>query len=384
MKAVVCGRNYTSRLGMIRAVGSLGIDIIVIYTNNRRDPDYLSRYVTKYVQSPEPDRADFVDCLLSLSQGEPEKMLLLPTDDYCASVIDENLDLLKDKYLFQNIGMEQGAVVKLMDKQTQKQMAQNFGLSVVGSAVIEIKGGRYAIPEGIKYPCFTKPLVSSKGKKGFLRRCDDRKELEELLEMSASMKPDCDILVEDYKLIEKELALVGYCDGTQVVIPGMIQMLMDGFGRHKGVTCVGKVLPAGNYPDFIDKIRTMMLSTHFVGLFDVDAFLSDGEIYFNELNMRFGASGYAMTALGINLPGMLVDKLTNRPILNDNHVADREVVFVNEKGLLENWQDGQISCKEIRKSVSSADIHFVCSLKDPLPFFGVIYKLVQNKLKKNS
>lgn len=384
MKAVICGRNYTSRLGMIRAIGSLGVEIIVIYTNNRRDPDCLSRYVRKYIQSPESDKTDLLKKLLFLAKEEKEKMLLLPTDDYCASVADGNLDQLKEKYWLQNIDMRQGAVISIMDKQAQKQLARNAGLPVVGSTVIEINSGRFSIPEGVGYPCFTKPLISSMGRKGFLKRCEDRKELEDLLTMSASIKPDCDILVEDYKTIEKEYAVVGYCDGKQVVIPGMIQMLMDGFGRHKGVTCLGKVFPAGDHAEFMDKIRTMMLSTGFVGLFDVDAFMSDGQMYFNELNMRFGASGYAMTALGVNLPEMLVASLTSSPQRIMPKEITEETVFANEKGLVESWQDGHISWKEMKGMISSAGIRFVRSMKDPLPYLGLIYKVAQHKLKNRS
>ena len=59
MKVVVIGRNYTSRLGMIRAAGMAGHYVIVIKTNGRpgsKDIDAYSKYTKEYLFAKEPNR----------------------------------------------------------------------------------------------------------------------------------------------------------------------------------------------------------------------------------------------------------------------------------------------------------------------------------------
>ncbi len=51
-RVVVIGRNYTSRLGMIRAVGMAGYEVIVIKTNGTsesKDIEAHSKYVKDYL-----------------------------------------------------------------------------------------------------------------------------------------------------------------------------------------------------------------------------------------------------------------------------------------------------------------------------------------------
>ena len=81
-KVVVIGRNYTSRLGMIRALGKCGYDIYVINTTKKsyKEIDASSRYVSKYLFAPEPDRSILVGTILSLA-SKTEKLVLIPVEE---------------------------------------------------------------------------------------------------------------------------------------------------------------------------------------------------------------------------------------------------------------------------------------------------------------
>ena len=61
----------------------------------------------------------------------------------------------------------------------------------------------------------------------------------------------------------------------------------------------------------MDQLKVFVKSLHFCGLFDIDFYERDGVFYFNELNLRFGASGYAVTHSGINLPDAFMKVLTS-------------------------------------------------------------------------
>lgn len=375
-RVVVIGRNYTSRLGMIRAVGMLGYDVYVIRTNgkpSKSDIDSCSRYVKKYLFSPEPNRKDLIKTLLSIAQKRDCKDIIIPVDDYAASTIDENIEILKDSYLFPNIDMKAGAITHVMDKELQKKLVKEVGLNVADGWKIDVKNGNYTIPANIQYPCFPKPEISFLGNKRCMRRCNNEQELREAISVVTERYPNCPFLVEKYIEIEKEFATLGFCDGQNVVLPAIIQLLVDGSGPHKGVTLQGKVLPPDNFKSFYEKVSRLMVNMHFVGLFDVDSYESKGQIYFNELNCRFGASGFSITKSGVNLPNMLIDHLLGKEI-NANQKVKESKSFVNEKVAIEDYYGKFITKSEYKKYIKKSDFTFIKDEEDPAPYHAFLRK----------
>ena len=78
----------------------------------------------------------------------------------------------------------------------------------------------------------------------------------------------------------------------------------------------------------------------------------------NEVNLRYGAAGYAVTAVGINLPSMYVDYLYGKTSSFTNPIED-EKVFVSEKAELDDYEAGFCSWNEYRSEIKRADIHFM-------------------------
>ena len=97
-KIIVIGRNYTSRLGMIRALGRAGHDVYVIQTNGTRDIDSRSKFIKGYYRAEEPNRELLISTIIQIQEEFGEKFILIPVDDYAASVIDENIEVFKDKF----------------------------------------------------------------------------------------------------------------------------------------------------------------------------------------------------------------------------------------------------------------------------------------------
>lgn len=364
-RVVIIGRNYTSRLGMIRAVGIAGLDAIVIKTNGfRKDIDAYSKYVKEYLYAREPNREELLKILMS-QRSDINKTLVIPVDDFAASVLDDNIDQLKDFFLFPNINMEQGAVNRLMDKNYQKQLARNASLNVAEGWVVNIENHQYTLPEDIKYPVFPKPQISFKGNKRCMRKCNNERELRNVLDSVAKTK-DCPMLLEQYCDISKEYALLGFSDGEEVIIPAMIQMLESGRGGHRGVTLKGKIFNPDDFV-FINQLKLFMEGLHFCGLFDIDAYESNGKLYFNELNLRFGASGYAITNSGFNLPDCFIKYLSGgKPATEINKV--NEAVFVNEKVAYDDFYNGFISLSKYKKYIEDGDFGFIKSDDDPKPY----------------
>jgi len=367
-KVIVIGRNYSSRLGMIRAVGMAGYDVIVIKTNglpDSKDIDAYSKYVKEYHYAKEPNRDELISVLLTL-KSDKNKTIIIPVDDYAASTIDDNIDLLKDSFLFPNINMEQGAINRLMDKNLQKELARQAGLNVAKGWVLNIMNHTYTLPSDIIYPVFPKPQISFKGNKRCMRKCNDETELRKVLNDVASQR-DCPMLLEQYIEIDKEYALLGVSNGDDVIIPAKIHMLESGKGPHHGVTLQGQIFPINTDEDYLDYLKHFIQSLHFSGLFDIDLYESDGVMYFNELNLRFGASGYAVTATGINLPQFFLESLKGG-CRNLNNMRVKECLFVNEKVACDDYNNGYISISDYKEMISQSNICFIKSIEDNGPY----------------
>lgn len=375
-RVVVIGSGFTSRLGIIRSVAQLGCDISVIVmtgykkdgkTLNKKKPiDCFSRYVSNMYFCHVKDKEGLINILLNKCTEKGKRVVVIPDSDFSASTIDDNYNTLKDYFLLPNINDSQGEISKLMNKQVQKELAKSIGLEVAPYKVIEICNKDYSIPKGITYPCFTKPLLSIEGGKQLFRRCDNEKELRNALNFISNKKSDIKVLVENYINIEKEYAVLGFSDGNEIIIPGVIHLSRIS-KTHPGVALQGEVMPTFGFESIVSLFKEYIKSIGFVGLFDIDFFYCNGHYIFGELNLRFGGSGYAITIMGVNLPAMFVKHLLCLP----NKSANKEIMnigtFANERMCIDDWYKYHLSTKEYHRILNSVDFTFVQDNIDSKP-----------------
>lgn len=366
--AFVMGRNYSARLGMIRAAGSAGYRIIDIQNKpvgtkeKLQRIDASSRFVEKAYTIPQTTHESLIDLVLNVSPNTEEKIVLLPTDDFSAAAIDAQQHRLKNTYVFPHIHGNPGQVVKYMDKKTQKELARKAGFNVVNTWEIVYNDGEYLVPEGITYPVFIKPRISFQGVKIIMQRCESQEALIKALKKIAK-RTDCPILVEQFVEIEKELDVPGFAYGDLIHTPGMIEKEII----FRGVTATGTISSMRNYEGLEETIRSFLQQFGFTGLFDLEMYLSKGKIYFNELNLRFGATGYAMTGSGVNMPAMLIEALHGREVPATLPEIERSH-FISEKTCLESYVHNIITWKRYKSELESAGIHFIQSTDDPNPW----------------
>ena len=395
-KIVVLGRNYTSILGMVRAVQNEKFEIIVIKSVRNipskknvkqlikrlifgKPIEAYSKYINKYIYTIEPNREELIERLLAEFSEEKEKVILLPTDDFTASTIDMYQEKLSSKFLYPNINKKSGEIVKLMNKGLQKDLSVKSGLNVAQGYVVKFEDKKYVLPENIIYPVFTKPQISFKGDKTLMKKCDTEEQLKELLDFVAQ-KYDCPILVEQYIEIENEYAVLGFSYNDNVVMPGLIRMIRSGSGSHKGVTLMGEVKNFEKSSELYQQLEKFIQTLHFNGLFDIDLYECNGKFYFNELNLRFGASGYAITNTGVNLPRLFINKLLDKNT-EDNSELERKI-FINEKVNFEDYEAGFISWREYKNLIKEADFGFVKNKEDIKPYLYFKRKEVFTHIKK--
>ena len=184
--------------------------------------------------------------------------MVIPDSDFSASVLDRNQDRLEQYFLFPHIGHRKGAIVEWMNKSRQKEAAQSVGLNVARGWTIEIVDGVYNLPSDIRYPCFLKPLATISGGKRNLGRIDDEENLRTILDRFALAGNSISLMLEQFMNIEIEHALLGFTDGREVVIPGVIRMLSMAGGLHFGVAKKGEILPPIGFEDRFYSVRFNM------------------------------------------------------------------------------------------------------------------------------
>lgn len=371
-RVIIIGHGFSSRLGMIRTFGRMGCDVWVIALSSpgrggryRKPIDSYSKYVEHILYSTQGDREKLVSLLLEQCADPHQKPILIPDSDFAASTIDQNLDELSPHFLFPNIDHTQGRIVYWMNKLNQKALAREIGMHVADGCLVRIKDGKYSLPATIRYPCFPKPLASAFGGKRGLRKCVDEKSLRTVLD-GFNVKT-IDVLVEDYIEIAHEYAVVGFADQDQVVIPAVIYLEQKGIGAHVGVAKIGRLLPRAGFEGILEQFESFVREIHFTGLFDIDFYESDGTFYFGEMNMRFGASGYALYKAGINLPALLCQALQSLPVEAVEPLST-PVPYLNERVCLDEWIAGFMSTAELRTVLRKKDLGFVYDAEDPKPY----------------
>lgn len=376
-KVVIIGHSFSSRLSIIRSVAQIGCEITVIVMtsfkrggktlHHKKPIDCYSKYVSHVYYCHRKDKEELIRILLEHCTDSQQKVVLFPDSDDTVAAIGNYQYRLSDHFCFPHICNGSGSIAFWMDKIHQKEAARSVGLNVADGIVISIKDGEYVIPDGVVYPCYTKPLATMNGGKGGMHRCDNDTELKNALnEYIATRTRTGSVLVEEYKEIDTEYALLGFSDGKEVVIPGMMQLLVIS-KKNKGIALQGKVMPVDGFEEVIDKFKQFVLSIGFVGVFDIDFYKSDNLIYFCEMNLRFGGSGYAVTKMGCNLPAMMVEYFTGGNTDTWKKNITGEAIYTNERMCLDDWANGYITLDEYKRHMKSADIRFIQDNDDPQP-----------------
>ena len=261
-RVVIIGHGYTSRLSIIRSVAKIGCDVTVVVmtiSDKWNKPiDCYSKYVSRFYFCGRSNGEELIQLLLEKCTEPEQKVVLIPDGDDVVAAIDTHQVQLQEHFLFPHINHEEGAIIEWMDKEKQKSLAREVGLNVANACVIEIVEGKYSIPDTIQYPCFPKPLATMKGGKGGMRRCNNVGDLKAALNYIVKTRnKSLKVLIEDYKEIETEYALLGFSDGKEVMIPGVLEFLTVS-KRHIGIALQGRIMPADGFEDIIKRFKKLV------------------------------------------------------------------------------------------------------------------------------
>lgn len=291
---IIIGGNHHNTLGVIRALGYRGIESIVILVTEDTDP-YVA--YSKYIQQCVifKTKQEIVPFLIKYAKKGNEKSVILSCADFVTSELDLYYDTLKDHYYIPT-AKKQGVCNHFMNKDTMANLAQNTGIKIPKSWIVE-DNTEINVNE-VDFPCIIKPLASILGSKAEIKIFHDRESLASYLIENKGHR----FIIQKYIDKDFEYQLIG-CSlnyGEEIIIPGYSKCIRPCPGTNTGFLeykpFEGFVCDLNSCKEFIRKIG-------YQGLFSME-YLRDkqGDDYFMEINMRNDGNGICVTGAGVNLP----------------------------------------------------------------------------------
>lgn len=368
INVVVIGQNYSTSLGLIQAAGEAGYSVGVVHCSSiipKHIPlEFRSKYISATLLAERSKEQELVSNLLKTFSNGSKKPVLIPSHDISVVFIDRNLDVLENHFIVPHIHHKSGEMMRYMDKGMQSKVAIESGLNKTPSWVVDLDGSsNVTIPQDILYPCITKPLRSVGSLKTYIRRCDNKDELYEVLNEINNNKPS-QILVEQFIDIDNEYTIPGVAIDDAVYIPAFIHKDLVGSGAHKGVTIAGTVIESNRFNHIVPRLKQFIRTIGLQGIFDIELIESNGTFYFNELNLRYGAAGYALTRAGINIPAIWIEYCLYNRKAEPNYNLNNGLTFVSDKAALDNLLSGYMSVKDYKSLISLSDFRFLIDNQD--------------------
>ena len=371
---IILGSNPATRLSLIRAVGEVeGCRVTIVNMVSQlpdkpfRTMDSYSRYVDRLLFAKKYDADGLAGLLLTQCCNDEAKPIIMSIDDDSACLVDTIQDRLRGKFYFSHIQHQAGAIARLMDKQVQKELAKACGFNVANSWQVDIKDGKYEVPETVTFPCYVKGRLSYHSAKRYQKKCNSRQELENWLKVVAKNNPS-PLLIEEFLEIDKDYGVIGYCNPDKVILPGIVELNDCGYGSDRGVAASGRVNDFSLDEKLKSKVEQLMLKIQLTGMFNIDIVKSKGQWYFVEVNVRYAAYGYAVCKAGVNLPAFQIYDALSK----DDSALSTQVKngfrYINEKVAFDDVAGGYRSWRDYRSMVRNADCRLIRLDDDPEPY----------------
>jgi len=158
MRPAIVLSTHTMGLGVIRALGIMGVPIIAVYYDSS-DMGYLSEYVKEKIYAPHPVKAEgqFIDLLID-SATRFSGGLLIPASDETLTTVSRHKNLLEHHYIVACTEWE--ITEQFIDKKHTYALADTVGVpapkTIVPQSIEDLE--RYS--QAIHYPCLVKPSQS--------------------------------------------------------------------------------------------------------------------------------------------------------------------------------------------------------------------------------
>jgi D-aspartate ligase len=158
IKPAVVLSTHTMGLGVIRALGMMGVPVVAYYYNEK-DMGYESKYITQRIRVPHPEHGEelFVATLVAQA-SQFGGGLLIPASDETLTTVSRHKELLDDYY---TVACTEWEITKrFIEKRHTYALAEAHGVPAPKTVVPHSRDEAAAYAEAATFPCLVKPSES--------------------------------------------------------------------------------------------------------------------------------------------------------------------------------------------------------------------------------
>lgn len=289
-EVVIVGGNHHNGLGLARIFGLNGIVVHSVVADSCTD-SFLrkSKFVnTSVVFKTEKEAFDYIESTFSKAA---QKMFLIPYSDSAAFELDRRLDEFSKYFYVPSIKNRQGAIASLMDKQSQYLFALSNGIKMARTITVNFGDNYKTQIDSIPYPCIIKPVISAEGNKKDITICNSRKELLNQMKLYEG-RGYSRALVQEYLRVDYEIDVFGCTLKQSPYICQIPTHTIRSWPPAGGTNSCSFIITDSNINAKCRGIIEKVQQNGFYGLFDIELFMVNGEIYLNEINYRNSGDVY--------------------------------------------------------------------------------------------
>jgi carbamoyl-phosphate synthase large subunit len=234
------------------------------------------------------------------------------------------------------LGTSPDAIDLAEDRERFAALIEKLGLLQPANGIARSRDEAIAVANRIGYPVLMRPSYVLGGRA--MEIVDGQAQLEEYIATAVQVSGDSPVLIDQYLRDAVEVDVDALCDGTDVVVAGVLQHIEEA-GVHSGDSACS--LPPYNLPaDIISEIeRQTEVLAHALsvrGLMNIQFAVKDGKVYLIEVNPRasrtvpFVAKAIGTPIAKIAARVMAGEKIASLPRIDRNaisHIAVKEAVF---------------------------------------------------------
>lgn len=293
--------GHTIGLGVIRALGEMGVPVVSI-CYDRRDMGHVSRYVIKDIFAPHPEESEdkFIEVLTECSK-DIGGGILIPADDATLAAVSRHKDLLEQHYIVACTGWD--VTRRFVDKRDTYALASSVGVPAPATVVPGSPEEAELLSGVLKYPCLVKPCQSHRYYEVFRRKVvmvHNRNEL--LSAYREAREAALEVMLQEY-IPGDDSCGVNY---NSYVWDGraLVEFTAEKVRLSPPVFGVPRVVRSRHVQEIIGPGRRMLDALGFYGYscmeFKLD--VRNGVYKFMEVNGRHNRSALLSVRCGINFP----------------------------------------------------------------------------------
>ncbi len=233
------------------------------------------------------------------------------------------------------LGTSPDAIDLAEDRERFAALVNKLGLKQPENGIARSREEAVAVAARIGYPVLTRPSYVLGGRA--MEIVDDQAQLENYIETAVQVSGTSPVLIDRYLRDAIEVDVDALCDGTDVVVAGVLQHIEEA-GVHSGDSACS-IPPYSLSAEIIAEIErqteALARALEVRGLMNIQFAVKDDEVYLIEVNPRasrtvpFVAKAVGSPIAKIAARVMAGEKLADLPKINRDikHVAVKEAVF---------------------------------------------------------